>query len=166
MNIVLKKIEKDDLELLRKWRMKENITKYMLTDPIITSESQLEWFNKISNDNSRQDYVIVVDDVKIGYYGITNINCELKSCEIGFYIGEEAYKGKGVFKCVQQKVENIIFNDLNLDTIVINVIEYNPILQSYLKNGFYENVNKRTNINKNGKIFSVFSLYKKNKISV
>lgn len=162
MNIVLKKIEKDDLELLRKWRMQENVTKYMLTDPTITLKSQVEWFNKILKDDSRQDYVIVVNGVRVGYYGITNIDKELKSCEVGFYIGEEAYRGKGVFKSVQQKIENIIFNDLKLDTIIINVIEYNPILQNYLKNGYCENVDKRTTINKYGSEVSVINLYKIN----
>lgn len=160
MNIILKKIEKDDLELLRKWRMQENVTKYMLTDPTITPESQIEWFNKILNDNTRQDYIIVVDDVRIGYYGITNINNRFKSCEIGFYIGEDTYRGKGIFKFVQQTIENIIYNDLKLDTIIINVIEYNPILQKYLSNGFVENYDKRTTINKNGNNYNVISLFK------
>lgn len=160
MNIILKKIEKDDLELLRKWRMQENVTKYMLTDPTITPESQIEWFNKILNDNTRQDYIIVVDDVRIGYYGITNIDNRFKSCEIGFYIGEDTYRGKGIFKFVQQTIENIIYNDLKLDTIIINVIEYNPILQKYLSNGFVENYDKRTTINKNGNNYNVISLFK------
>lgn len=160
MNIELKKIEIEDLELLRKWRMQENVTKYMLTNPIITQESQLEWFNKISHDNSRQDYVIIVDQTKIGYYGITNIDKELSSCEIGFYIGEECYRGKGIFKVVQNKIENIIFYELKLNKVIINVLSDNPIIDLYKKNGFFNNCALNKVIYKNNKLCKVVSLYK------
>lgn len=160
MNVKLKKIDKDDLELLRNWRMQENVTKYMLTDPIITKESQLEWFNKINNDDSRIDYVIVCDDVRIGYYGITNINYENSSCEIGFYIGDNEYRGKGIFKIVQKQIENKIFNDLILSKIVINVLENNPIIDAYKRNGFIEDLNLKKQIFKNNTKYNLLYLYK------
>ena len=160
MNVKLKKIDKDDLELLRNWRMQENVTKYMLTDPIITKESQLEWFNKINNDDSRIDYVIVCDDVRIGYYCITNINYENSSCEIGFYIGDNEYRGKGIFKIVQKQIENKIFNDLRLSKIVINVLENNPIIDAYKRNGFTEDLNLKKQIFKNNTKYNLLYLYK------
>ena len=160
MNIKLKKITVDDLELLRNWRMQENITKYMLTDPIITKESQLEWFNKINNDETRIDYVIVCDDVRIGYYGITNINYENSSCEIGFYIGENEYRGKGIFKIVQKQIEDKIFNDLGLNKIVINVLENNSIIEAYKRNGFTEDLNHKKQIFKHNTKYTLLYLYK------
>lgn len=160
MNVKLKKITVDDLELLRNWRMQENVTKYMLTDPIITKESQLEWFNKINNDESRIDYVIVCDNVRIGYYGITNINYESHSCEIGFYIGNNEYRGKGIFKIVQKQIEDKIFNDLGLNKIVINVLENNPIIDAYKRNGFTEDLNLKKQIFKNNTKHNLLYLYK------
>lgn len=156
----LKKIENNDLDLLRNWRMQENITKYMLTDPVITKESQLEWFNKINNDESRIDYVIVCDNVRIGYYGITNINYENSSCEIGFYIGDNEYRGKGIFKIVQKQIEDKIFNDLGLNKIVINVLENNPIIDAYKRNGFTEDLNLKKQIFKNNTKHNLLYLYK------
>ncbi len=160
MNVKLKKITVDDLELLRNWRMQENVTKYMLTDPIITKESQLEWFNKINNDESRIDYVIVCDNVRIGYYGITNINYENSSCEIGFYIGDNEYRGKGIFRIVQKQIEDKIFNDLELNKIVINVLENNPIIDAYKRNGFTEDLNLKRQIFKNNTKHNLLYLYK------
>lgn len=160
MNISLKKIDENDLDLLRNWRMQENITKYMLTDPIITKESQLEWFNKINNDESRIDYVIVCDDVRIGYYGITNINYDNSSCEIGFYIGENEYRGKGIFKVVQKQIEDKIFNDLGLNKVVINVLENNPIIDAYKRNGFTEDLNLKKQIFKYNTKYNLLYLYK------
>lgn len=160
MNISLKKIDENDLDLLRKWRMQENVTKYMLTDPKITKESQLEWFKKINNDETRIDYVIVCEDVRIGYYGITSINYEKFSCEIGFYIGENEYRGKGIFKIVQKQIEDKIFNDLRLNKIVINVLENNPIIDAYKKNGFTEDLYLKKQIFKQNTKYNLLYLYK------
>ena len=160
MNIQLRKIEEKDLELLRQWRMKDNVTKYMLTDPIITKESQLSWYNEIIHDNSRMDYVIECDNVRIGYYGITNINYEYSSCEIGFYIGEDEYRGKGIFKKVQEIVENIVFYELKLKRIIINALEINPIIKSYKKNGYVENESNYNYINKNNINYKAINMYK------
>ena len=159
-NICLKKINNDDLELLRKWRMQENVSKYMLTDPIITKESQKAWYDNIKMDTSRLDYIIVFNDVKIGYYGITNIDNNNSSCEIGFYIGESEYRGKGIFKVIQDKIEDIIFNNLKINKIIIKVLEYNPILSVYIKNGFIEDDNFKSKVIKSNKEFAVLFLYK------
>lgn len=160
MKIFFKKIEEDDLEFLRNWRMQENVTKYMITDPIITKESQIEWYSKIINDKSRVDYVIMCDNKRIGYYGITNIDKTNSSCEIGFYIGEKEYRGKGIFKIIQQQIEDIVFNNLNLNKIIISVLGNNPIIEAYKKNGFIENESLKRQIFKYNIKYDVIYLYK------
>ena len=47
MNIKLLKIRPEHLEKIRLWRMSQEVTKYMFTDPIISSENQNEWFKKV-----------------------------------------------------------------------------------------------------------------------
>lgn len=160
MSIKFKKIDIYDLEQLRMWRMQENVTKYMITDPSITPEYQIKWFDRISKDNSRLDYVISVDDVKIGYYGITGINHELKSCEVGFYIGNDNYRGKGLFREIQAMAENIIVNELNLVLINIEVLENNPIIKVYYRLGFKKSNLPNRHIIKNGESLVVINLNK------
>ena len=160
MKIKFKNIEKYDLELLRNWRMKESVTKFLLTDPEISKEQQIEWFKNISNDNTRYDYIIVCDDVKIGYYGITNINYNNKSCEVGFYIGEDEYRGKGLFKKINSYAENIIFNNLKLEKIYMRVLIDNPILNKYIDLGFEEDIEQRKMYHKNGKEHMMIYLFK------
>lgn len=160
MNIELKKIEENDMELLRKWRMQENVTKYMITDPKITKDEQIKWYNKIKDDKSRIDYVIMCDDIRIGYYGITCINKEDSSCEIGFYIGENEYRGRGIFNVVQNQIEDIIFNYLKLNKIIISVLENNPIIVAYKKNGFVEDKKFSKKIYKNNGEYNLLYLYK------
>ena len=161
MNIWFKKIDIGDLEILRNWRMQENVTKYLLTDPIISKEDQERWFSQISKDKTRLDYVIMVDDVKIGYYGITNIDFIKGSCEIGFYIGNEDYRGKGLFGQIYYVSENIIIDDLRLNKIIIRVFEDNPILKKYFTLGFLENPNEKKEFYKGANEKLLLSLYKK-----
>lgn len=160
MNIEFVDIKKADLEILRFWRMKENVTKYLLTDPIITREQQIEWFNKVSLDDTRKDYIIVFDSVRIGYYGITNIDYDTKSCEIGFYIGDDNYRGKGYFKFIHSKAEEFIFRILGLNKVMIEVFEDNPIYSKYLDLGFVEKIDERAEYNKNGTKHVLIHLYK------
>ena len=143
MNIFLNKLNENDLELLRKWRMKENVTKYMLTDPKITMEQQVEWYNAISNDTSRIDLTINVDKTVVGHYYITNIDNNSKSCQVGFYIGDDKYRGKGIYTSVQIAMNDFIFNVLSLDQIFIYTFDDNPNCNKYSSLGFKEDKTKR-----------------------
>jgi hypothetical protein len=40
MRVKLAKLREEDLNMVAKWRMLPEITKYMYTDPVITPESQ------------------------------------------------------------------------------------------------------------------------------
>ncbi len=161
MNVELRKIEKEDLEQLRQWRMQENVTKYMLTDPIISPEDQIQWFEKISNDGTRVDYVILVDNEVVGYYGITNIDKENKSCEVGFYIGDEKYRGVGVFSKAHKIIEDIVSHDLKLSQIVIIALKDNPACEAYVNMGFVIDQSYNNVCNKSGIPYKLVKLIKK-----
>ena len=161
MNVELRKIEKEDLEQLRLWRMQENVTKYMLTDPIISSEDQLKWFKKISNDDMRADYVILVDNEVVGYYGITNIDKKYKSCEVGFYIGDEKHRGIGVFSKAHKIIEDIVSHDLKLSQIVIIALKDNPACEAYVNMGFIIDQTYNNECNKSGTSHKLIKLIKK-----
>lgn len=48
MQVVLRKMCINDMEMVRQWRMMPEVTKYMYTDPIITLEQQIKWYDKVS----------------------------------------------------------------------------------------------------------------------
>ena len=62
MSLKLIKLREEHLETVRRWRMMPEVTKYMYTDPQISSEDQRKWFEKISKDSSRIYWVISFDD--------------------------------------------------------------------------------------------------------
>ncbi len=46
MNVQLKRLTENELELLMNWRMQPDITKMMLTDPVLTLEGQKNGLKK------------------------------------------------------------------------------------------------------------------------
>ena len=149
MDIQLNKIRREDLELLRQWRMKENVTKYMFTDPHITMEEQIAWYNRISNDISRIDFTINVYEKVIGHYYITDIDKDNKECQVGFYIGDDANRGKGIYVSVQMAINRFVFNKLNLNKIEVYSFADNPNCKKYPALGFMEDKSKEKKYIKN-----------------
>ena len=47
--VTLKRVEEQDIELIRKWRNYPSIRKQMGYQKIITKKRQKEWFRKINN---------------------------------------------------------------------------------------------------------------------
>jgi len=48
--ITLQRLNINKIELIRNWRNDPKISQYMFSKDFITSEMQLEWFNKINNE--------------------------------------------------------------------------------------------------------------------
>lgn len=83
-----RKIERDDLELLLKWRNSERIHKVMLTDHIITMEEHKNWFENISKYNPLRNFIFTYKNRPIGYFGYTQYDDKKLTCSPGSYIGE------------------------------------------------------------------------------
>lgn len=125
----LSKIQEKDLELLRKWRMSEYITRYMLTDPNITVESQKKWYEQIIKRQDAYYWMIQYNDKRIGYMSLTNIDAKKKQCEAGHYIGETAYLRKGISKVVEANIYDFVFEQLNLEMLIFIMLKDNIAAQ-------------------------------------
>ena len=58
MSITLRKIREEDLENIMRWRMDEEITRYMNTNPKLTLEGQKKWLAGI-RANPDVDYWLI-----------------------------------------------------------------------------------------------------------
>ena len=48
------KLEEEHLEMVRKWRNSPDVSKYMYTDQYISEEDQVNWFNNVKHDPTRE----------------------------------------------------------------------------------------------------------------
>ena len=63
--ITFKRLEKNDIELLRQWRNAPSISQYMEYREHITPEMQEEWFESVNNNNNLY-FIIEYKGKKIG----------------------------------------------------------------------------------------------------
>jgi UDP-4-amino-4,6-dideoxy-N-acetyl-beta-L-altrosamine N-acetyltransferase len=90
---MLKKIDQNDIEILRSWRNSDDVSKFMISKTKISKDDQLNWYKQISNDSSGYYWVIMLKNkIKIGYASLTKINNLNYTAEPGLYIGDKNYR--------------------------------------------------------------------------
>jgi UDP-4-amino-4,6-dideoxy-N-acetyl-beta-L-altrosamine N-acetyltransferase len=75
----------------------------------------------------------------MGMVYLTSLDRETRSSEWGFYIGEEAYRGKGYGKAILLKLLKRFFDEMKFETLITKVLPSNETARGlYQKFGFQE----------------------------
>ncbi len=157
--IIFDTLEEPDLELVRGWRNSEQVSKYMYTDKNITKEHQISWFKNVSNDKTKKNWLINVNDKKVGLVSLYNINLQSKTCYWAFYIADNSIRGMGIgskveFKILEEVFEKMEFNKLLCEVFVSNI----KVIQMHEKFGFRREAYFREHIYKNNDYHDIVSL--------
>lgn len=89
-DIILRRITKDDLQLLRNWRNSEAIQRHMIYREHITMQMQKKWFASIDNIYNFY-YIIEFNGEKIGLFNEKNIDWKKRTSETGLFIADQRY---------------------------------------------------------------------------
>lgn len=89
MGVTLRNIEESDLELIMKWRMAPDITKYMNTDPVLTLEGQKRWLAAISQNADVRYWLIEIEGQPAGVINLTGLTNEDGKLGWAYYVGEK-----------------------------------------------------------------------------
>ena len=84
----------EDLDMVRVWRNRPDISEFMFFQNEITPEKQLEWFKSL--DNTAIYLMIVYKGEKIGVINVKNINWRKRYGEAGIFIGDPTYRNSPV----------------------------------------------------------------------
>jgi RimJ/RimL family protein N-acetyltransferase len=86
--VVLRRMQPDDLELVRHWRNHPKIAQYMSFREHITEAMQIAWYNRINNE---QNYYFIVEwqERSVGLINIRDINDTEKSGEGGVFFWDD-----------------------------------------------------------------------------
>lgn len=137
--IILRPIIKNDLEKLNKWKNDEEVYKYLGGgfNPI-SIDQHSQWIDKlIQIDNVNKRFIIEYDGQSVGMIGLYSINNIHQNCEIGLYIGERDYRGRGIAKTAIILIEEYAKKYLNLKKIKLFVVEENlSAKNTWMKSGF------------------------------
>ncbi|MDR0964717.1 MAG: UDP-4-amino-4,6-dideoxy-N-acetyl-beta-L-altrosamine N-acetyltransferase [Clostridium sp.] len=116
-NVEFIKIRESHLQQLMDWRMRPDITQYMYTDPHLTLEGQKKWLEKITQDLTRKDFVISVNQTPAGYLNITDIDKVNKRCNWGWFIGDESVKSLQLAVRLEWNLCDYVFYTLGMNKL-------------------------------------------------
>ncbi len=151
MLIKFRHIGENDLETIRMWRMKSEVTRYMYSDPQISASEQIEWFDRIRSDKNSRYWIINVDGQDVGLVNIVNIDMQNKRAEWAYYLAEESVRGKGIGKNVELNILDFVFNKLNLNKLCCEVLKENELfIKIHEKYGSKIEGVRRHHVYKNG----------------
>ena len=151
----IRRMEREDLEIVLSWRNRDEIRLNMINDSIIKIEEHLKWFNKIKEQKNLEFLIFSVNNVPVGIVNFYNITDHC--CDWGFYIGaEKSPKGSGTVMAYYA-IEYILKKYTLLHNINSEVIAFNDASIHFHKNlGFKEVGLANFKIERFGKNHKVF----------
>jgi len=90
--ITFRRIQRQDIERLRKWRNSDAIRNKMIYRKHITSEMQKKWFKTIEKSYHHSYYIINAEGKDIGLFNQKNFRVPGKMTESGIFLIDEQYK--------------------------------------------------------------------------
>lgn len=125
MSVTLRPIEESDLENIMRWRMDEDITKYMNTNPKLTIEGQLLWLSKIRGNADVRYWVIQVDGQPAGVINLTGLTKESGDLGWAYYMGEKRLRSTMTALSLEMSMYDYVFDVLNKNAVYGDIFKLN-----------------------------------------
>lgn len=160
MTIALRLVRSDDLETIRHWRMMPDITRYMYSDPQISSVDQRRWFDQLCKSTKDMAWIIQADlDGPLGLLTLGDIDTTHRRCNWAYYIAEEAGRGKGLAKTLECNIADFVFETLSLNKLWCEVLAFNDrVVSIHEKFGSKVEGTFRSHIQKNNEWHDVIRM--------
>jgi UDP-4-amino-4,6-dideoxy-N-acetyl-beta-L-altrosamine N-acetyltransferase len=157
--ISLRNVTPADKEMIRTWRNLAEIRKYMYTDHVITPEEHNAWFQRITADSSCKYWIIVCDDEDVGLVNLYAIDRHNERCYWAFYVVSSNVRGKGVGTFCEYFVLQHVFDDLKLNKLCCEVLDFNQgVVRMHKSFGFVQEGLFRKHVVKDGEGHDVICL--------
>ncbi len=154
MNVGLRPLEREDLHWILRFR--NNPIFYVnFNQPMpLNYDQQLSWYENEILTKKAFAYVIVLNNINIGYIALQNINWIVRSAEISHFIMEDYNQDFVIF--AHRLILNMAFNSLNLNRIYSNCFAFNPVYKNLEELGFKVEGEIRQSCYKKGEYFNSF----------
>lgn len=134
--VLLRAVEREDLEILHKWGNDPDIGKMLGGWHFPGSmDFQEAWFQKLRTDINNQKFVIDTPDLgTIGTANLVNIDWKNGTALHGMLLGDKDMRGKGYGVDVIMTIMRYAFEQLRLHRLDGAIIEYNqPSYRVYVE---------------------------------
>lgn len=135
--IRLRKFCKEDIANKVKWINDEDNNQFLHYDIPLEIDKTTQWYEKIKNNESRYDAVIMYNNVPVGVIGLINIDYQKRKAEYYITLGEKEYKRKGISYQATKMLIDYGFNNFPIEKIWLCVDNDNVAAKKlYEKVGF------------------------------
>ena len=128
-------IERTHLKKLRDWRneLKDTFRQFRM----FSMEDQERWFESLQHDPNRILYAVKDGKKLIGVCGWVGIDWVNRHADLSIYVGTE-FINQGYGTQMLHELHRIAFMELNLETVRLEVFDFNPAKNLYLRVGYKE----------------------------
>ncbi|NVK66518.1 MAG: GNAT family N-acetyltransferase [Flavobacteriales bacterium] len=117
--VELQSMVESDLEMVRNWRNRSDVSEFMFFQEEITPEQQHEWFESLSN---KDVYLMILhQSEKIGVINVKNINWWKRSGEAGIFIGDPTFRNTPISMQAIFTMMDAFFYDFRFKSLTATV---------------------------------------------
>ena len=125
-DLSLRPITAGDIEMLRNWRNQDFVRNRFVFSDSITSEQQVQWFEKYNSDDTDYMFIVSYESNPIGAAALYHINMQKGHAEFGrLMLGDLSKRGQGLGKRITHLTTRMGFEVLSLKRIYLEVFEEN-----------------------------------------
>ena len=156
MSVTLRSIEEKDLENIMRWRMDEDITKYMNTNPKLTLEGQKKWLASIRANSDVQYWVIEVDGAPAGVINLTGLDNPDGDLGWAYYVGEKKLRSIKTALSLEMSMYDYVFDVLHKKAVYGDIFTLNQgVIQLHKLCGCEIVEEKKNHVCKEGVFYDV-----------
>ncbi|PRY82940.1 GNAT family N-acetyltransferase [Alkalibacterium olivapovliticus] len=134
--ITLTPVEKDDTDYLLDLFKNPDVMDYWFSEPYMNKEKYTSSFENRQKDESARQFIAYAEEVRIGYTNLHLINLRHRTAVLAIMLDPDN-QGKGYAEKVVRSIVDYGFNQLNLNKITLDVVDYNEkAVHIYEKVGF------------------------------
>lgn len=125
MSVTLRTIREEDLESIMRWRMSEDVTRYMNTNPRLTLEGQKQWLRSIQANEDVLYRLILVDGEPAGVINLTGLSRPDGNLGWAYYIGEKKLRGIKTALALEMNLYDYALITLQKNSVYSDVFSLN-----------------------------------------
>jgi RimJ/RimL family protein N-acetyltransferase len=131
--VTLRRVQLQDIELVRYWRNQSDVANYMEIRNYITAKNQFNWFESINNKLNYY-FIIEYETKKVGLINSKNYDASLGFSEGGIFIWDKNYINSYVAIYSTLCLLNFIFFHLKISKVsMARILKNNPRAIQYNK---------------------------------
>ena len=152
----LREYREEDIETVQKYINDPEVKKLLHAGVpyLYTLEDEKKWYENCSAQNDTYSFAIETLEEKkyIGGCGVNRVDWKNSVVDVGIFIGDKEYWGKGYGTDAMLVLVSFIFKQLNINKIKLQVFAFNErAIKSYKKCGFRVEGVLRQEIYRDGK---------------